>query len=140
MKIKQIQAELPPTTASNQFDGHYFFPEDEEEGDEEGGEQAITDDNNTNESTESYYDGNSNLSPSDVLAEIEDLKRKSEARDFLDDILDAEDITESVKVTTTTQRISPDDMALFKDGYNNMKRFLDEIGEKKDSNPFSKKV
>lgn len=86
------------------------------------------DENISNDSTEAYYDGNLVVSVSDIISEIDTIKRKSELNSFLDDILDTEEVPES---TTMFKLLSPDDMGLVKDGYNNMKKFLGEIIDKK---------
>lgn len=109
----KIQAELGEVKLNQDFTGHYFFPED------------IKEDSNT-EATDLYYD-TSNLPVSDVISEIESLRRDKTTQDFLDEIIDSDSgIDES---TTTFNTLSFGD-TLNKNGQKVMKKFLDEIGEK----------
>lgn len=79
-----------------------------------------------------YYDTVSKSS--DILEEINNIKSKSLTNDFLEEIFETEDLSEiSTRTTTTTKVLSPDDLGLIKDGYNNMKRFLDTIEDKKEN-------
>lgn len=111
----KIQAELAEIKPNSDFTGHYFFPEDDE-----------NDEETVSETTESYYD-NSNLPVSDIVLEIEEIKRNKATKDFLDDILESDSATES---TTPFNLLPPDDMNIFKTGRSSMKKFLDEISEK----------
>lgn len=111
----KIQAELAEVRLNSDFTGHYFFPEDEE----------VVE--NTSETTESYYDTGT-LPVSDIVLEIEDIKRIKSTNDFLDEILESE----STESTTKLSLLLPDDMRHYKSGHSSMKKFLEEIGERSD--------
>ncbi|XP_045488479.1 peptidase inhibitor 16-like [Pieris rapae] len=74
-KTVQMQAELGEIPRNLEFTGHYFFPEDSED------EQTDT--------TESYYD-QSNIPVSEIIMELEELKRKQQTRDFVEEILESD--------------------------------------------------
>ncbi|XP_028175778.1 uncharacterized protein LOC114364001 [Ostrinia furnacalis] len=80
----KIQAELGEVKVNHDFTGHYFFPEDITE------ESAI-------ETVDSYYDS-SNVPVSDVISEIENLKRDKTTQDFLDEIIESDSATDESKV------------------------------------------
>ncbi|XP_026321825.1 uncharacterized protein LOC113231623 isoform X2 [Hyposmocoma kahamanoa] len=117
----KIQAELAEVRPNSDFTGHYFFPEEE-----------VREDEFSSEMTESYYDAQS-PPISDVVLEIEDLKRSKATKDFLDDILESESIAES---TTKIVSLSPDHINLYKKGRTSLKKFLQEI-EKNKSKPIT---
>ncbi|KAG6459622.1 uncharacterized protein LOC115449578 [Manduca sexta] len=108
----KIQAELAEVKPNHDFTGHYFFPEDEEE--------LIT------ETTESYDDTFS-VPASDIIQEIEEIKKITTTKDFLDDILESDVVVES---TSSPTLLSPDDISIYKSGHNVMKKFLENIGDK----------
>lgn len=68
-----------------EFTGHYFFPEDEEQSEQE---------------TTVLYDDAETIPESEIVLEIEDIKRSRVTKDFIDAILesdfDAESITDQV--------------------------------------------
>ncbi|KAJ0178900.1 hypothetical protein K1T71_005675 [Dendrolimus kikuchii] len=105
----RIQAELAEKKSNYDFTGHYFFPED--------------DDDPTTETSEFYYDVSSNLPLVDVVLEIENIKKSSFTKDFLEEIIDSDSVSE----TTSTQNLSPDDMTIYKSGHSVMKKFLKDI-------------
>ncbi|XP_045521985.1 peptidase inhibitor 16-like isoform X2 [Pieris brassicae] len=74
-KTVQMQAELGEIQRNLEFTGHYFFPEDSED------DQTDT--------TESYYD-QSNIPVSEIIMELEELKRKQQTRDFVEEILESD--------------------------------------------------
>ncbi|RVE42866.1 hypothetical protein evm_012484 [Chilo suppressalis] len=76
----KIQAELAEIKLNHDFTGHYFFPED------------ITEESNTE--TVDLYDNTPNIPASDIVLEIENLKRTERTKNFLDDIIES-DVTES---------------------------------------------
>ncbi|CAH2105460.1 unnamed protein product [Euphydryas editha] len=76
----KIQAELGEVKSNNEFTGHYFFPEEEE--DKEQG-------------TDDSYD--EQLPTSEISLEIEDLKRRSGTKDFLEEILESDFLTDDIK-------------------------------------------
>ncbi|KAJ8727511.1 hypothetical protein PYW07_001630 [Mythimna separata] len=113
VKHIRVQAELPEVRQNYDFSsGHYFFPEENEE--------IYT------ESTESYYD-DINLPTSD----LEHLKMSTVTKDFLYDIIESDTASES---TTTLVMLSPDNINLYKSGQGVMKKFLQNIAEKPQSN------
>ncbi|XP_045766074.1 cell wall protein PRY3-like isoform X2 [Maniola jurtina] len=75
----KIQAELAEIQENTEFTGHYFFPEDEEK---------------QPESTE-IYDDLENSHISEISLEIDDLKKNRETKDFLEEILELDLVTES---------------------------------------------
>lgn len=107
----KIQAELARIQQNTDFTGHYFFPEDEDE------ETSV-------ETTEVYYD-TSNIK--DIMMEIEDIRKSTATIDFLDEIFEADHVTES---STSVTQLSPDDMNMYKSGHNVMKKFLEDITDK----------
>lgn len=109
----KIQAELARIQQNSDFTGHYFFPEDDDE-------------ETSSETTEVYYD-TSNIEIKDVMLEIEEIKKNTVTTDFLDEIFEADPTTES---STSVVQLSPDDMNLYKSGYNVMKKFLEDITDK----------
>lgn len=119
----KIQAELAEVRPNSDFTGHYFFPEEDVREDELSSEICLS---------ESYYDAQ-NPPISDVVLEIEDLKRSKATKDFLDDILESESIAES---TTKIVSLSPDHINLYKRGRTSLKKFLQEI-EKNKSKPIT---
>ncbi|KAM3967162.1 uncharacterized protein ACR2FA_011499 [Aphomia sociella] len=76
----KIQAELAEIKMNHDFTGHYFFPEDDSE--------------ETGTDTTEIYDI-SEHPISDIVLEIEDLKRQKNTKDFLEEILEFESATES---------------------------------------------
>ncbi|KAJ8733356.1 hypothetical protein PYW08_001654 [Mythimna loreyi] len=112
VKHIRVQAELPEVRQNDDFSGHYFFPEENEE--------IYT------ESTESYYD-DINLPTSD----LESLKMSTVTKDFLDDIIESDT---SIESTTALVLLSPDNINLYKSGQGVMKKFLQNIAEKPQSN------
>ncbi|XP_064071478.1 peptidase inhibitor 16-like [Vanessa tameamea] len=74
----KIQAELGEVKSNNEFTGHYFFPE--EEGDQ------------TEKETADLYD--EIIPTSEISLEIEELKRHPGTKDFLEEILESDFITE----------------------------------------------
>lgn len=112
----KIQAQLAQIPDNEAFTGHYFFPQDDE-------------DSNITETTESYYDG-TNLSIYDIILEIEDIKRSTVTKNFLDDILESES-SEPTDTTVTTTFLLPDTYKnARKSGHEVMKKFLGDIKEK----------
>lgn len=109
----KIQAELARVQENSDFTGHYFFPEDDDE-------------ETTDETTEVYYD-TSNIQIKDVMLEIEEIKKSTVTIDFLDEIFETESVTES---STSISQLSPDDMNVYKNGHNVMKKFLEDITDK----------
>lgn len=107
----KIQAELARIQQNTDFTGHYFFPEDEDE------ETSV-------DTTEVYYD-TSNIK--DIMMEIEDIRKSTATIDFLDEIFEADHVTES---STSVTQLSPDDMNMYKSGHNVMKKFLEDITDK----------
>ncbi|XP_047525717.1 peptidase inhibitor 16-like [Pieris napi] len=89
-KTVQMQAELGEIPRNLEFTGHYFFPEDSEE------DQTDT--------TESYYD-QSNIPVSEIIMELEELKRKQQTKDFVEEILESD----SNPNTITKSHIIPSD-------------------------------
>ncbi|CAG9795159.1 unnamed protein product [Diatraea saccharalis] len=77
----KVQAELAEVKLNHDFTGHYFFPEDNTE-------VSSTD-------TIDSYDDTSGIPVSDVVLEIQNLKRTERTKDFLDDIIDSDYVTES---------------------------------------------
>lgn len=82
-----MQAEIGEIQRNVEFTGHYFFPEDGED--------------DQSDSTESYYD-QSHIPVSEIIFEIEELNRKKQTKDFVDEILesDTETITKSQIITS----------------------------------------
>ncbi|KPJ02842.1 Venom allergen 3 [Papilio xuthus] len=78
----KIKAEYGEVLTNLHSTGHYFFPEDDNE-------------QNTNETTESYYD-NTSPAVSDIVLEIQELKRGQGTKDFLDEIIDSDFDTDNV--------------------------------------------
>lgn len=87
----KIKAELGEVLTNLHSTGHYFFPEDDTE-------------QNANETTESYYD-NTSAAVSDIVLEIQELKRGQGTKDFLDEIidsdLDTDNATDDFPLSTT---------------------------------------
>ncbi|CAH2244156.1 jg23462 [Pararge aegeria aegeria] len=77
----KIQAELGEIQANTDFTGHYFFPEEDEKIEPE---------------TTVIYDDLESLRISEVSLEIDDLKKNRETKDFLEEILESDFMTESV--------------------------------------------
>ncbi|KAJ2952246.1 hypothetical protein O0L34_g4523 [Tuta absoluta] len=107
----KIQAELAEVKENADFTGNLFFPVDIEDN-----ENAVT--------TEIYDEVTSPSLPEHALG---DLRRSKVTKDFIDEILDSEFVTES---TTKVIFVSPDYLNLYK-GRSSMKKFLEEIGERK---------
>ncbi|CAK1545853.1 unnamed protein product [Leptosia nina] len=82
-KTVQMQAELGEIQRNLEFTGHFFFPEDGEE--------------NQSDPTEVYYD-QSTLPVSEIIQEIEDLRRGKQTKDFVEEILEADFDEETVTV------------------------------------------
>ncbi|XP_045535013.1 uncharacterized protein LOC106720576 [Papilio machaon] len=78
----KIKAEYGEVMTNLYSTGHYFFPEDDNE-------------QNANETTESYYD-NTSPAVSDIVLEIQELKRGQGTKDFLDEIIDSDFDTDNV--------------------------------------------
>ncbi|XP_068631455.1 uncharacterized protein [Battus philenor] len=76
VSAKRIKAELGEIQTNSHSTGHYFFPEDEIEQD-------------VKEITESYYDI-SGVPVSDIVLEIQELKRNKGTKDFLEEILESD--------------------------------------------------
>ncbi|XP_023948785.1 uncharacterized protein LOC112053560 [Bicyclus anynana] len=76
----KIQAELGEIQSNTEFSGHYFFPEEEEKPD-----------SNTTE----VYDDLENLNISEISLEIDELTKNRETKDFLEEILESDLMTES---------------------------------------------
>ncbi|XP_028025765.1 uncharacterized protein LOC114239677 [Bombyx mandarina] len=77
----KIQAELSEIKPNTEFTGHFFYPEDVDNGDE------------IENSTELYYD-TTNLAVSDIVQEIEEIRKSTTVKDFLGEILDSDEVTE----------------------------------------------
>ncbi|KAG7308062.1 hypothetical protein JYU34_006704 [Plutella xylostella] len=117
----RIQAEVAPVKTNEGFTGHYFFPED------------ITE-HGTDETSE-YYNENTEPPVTDVILEIENFKKQSATRDFVDEILDLETASDS-PISTKHQFILSDIRSnkgtTFKSGQHNIRKFLEDINEKSD--------
>nr|XP_034829521.1 cell wall protein PRY3-like [Maniola hyperantus] len=75
----KIKAELAEIQENTEFTGHFFFPEEEEKQPE----------------TTEIYDDLESLQISEISLEIDDLKKNRETKDFLDEILELDFMTES---------------------------------------------
>ncbi|XP_072939834.1 uncharacterized protein [Epargyreus clarus] len=89
VKPIKIQAELGEIGSNTDFTGHYFFPED-------------NNDESSSDVTEDYYD-TSEISVSDVAFEIEDLRRNKGTKDFLEEILESDFVTEAISQTQNNE-------------------------------------
>ncbi|XP_063533258.1 uncharacterized protein LOC134743622 isoform X1 [Cydia strobilella] len=113
IKIQAVSA----VKSSYDFTGHYFFPEYDGE-------------DTTKIFRETDYDISYKPSESDVVMEIEEIRKSRPTRDFIEEILETEPIIET---TTRMKPLSPDDMRLQTSGYSNMRNFLKDIAEKSES-------
>ena len=75
----KIQAELAQVKPNIEFTGHYFFPEDEEQ---------------PNQETTELYDETENLPLSEIVLEIEEMKRSKVTKDFIEAIFESDFVTE----------------------------------------------